>query len=96
MAATSLKLPDPLKRSLAQLAKEAGTTPHAYMVDALAREVQRAQLRARFVATAAKSEREAVSSGKAHSLDAAFEYLEAKLAGKSARPPRARAWRASK
>jgi predicted transcriptional regulator len=96
MAATSLKLPDPLKRSLAQLAKQAGITPHAYMVETLAREVQRAEQRASFVAEAAASEREALSSGKAHSLDTAFSYLETRLAGRIVRPPRARAWRASK
>jgi predicted transcriptional regulator len=96
MAATSLKLPDPLKRRLSKLAQNAGQTPHAFMVEALAREAQRAELRARFVAEAAESERETLKSGKAHSLEAAFGYLEAKRAGKKVKPPKARPWRASK
>ncbi len=96
MAATSLKLPDPLKQRLARLAEAAGVTPHAYMVDTLSREVQRAELREQFVAEAAESERETLTSGKAHPLEAAFGYLEAKLAGRKVKPPRARAWRASK
>jgi predicted transcriptional regulator len=96
MAATSLKLPEDLKRRIARLAASAGQTPHAFMVDALAREAARSELRARFAADAAESEREALESGKAYALDAAFNYLEARVVGKRSRQPRARVWRASK
>ena len=99
MSATSLKLPENLKRQIAQLAASAGLTPHAFMIDVLSREAKRAELRAQFAADAADSEREALESGKAHSLDTAFNYLDARVAreaGKKVRPPRARAWRASK
>ena len=96
MSATSLKLPEDLKRRIARLAASAGQTPHAFMVDALAREAERSELRARFAADAAESEREALESGKAYPLDVAFKYLESRVAGKKARQPRARAWRASR
>jgi len=96
MSATSLKLPDDLKRRIAKLAASTGQTPHAFMVDALAREAQRSELRQRFAAEAAESEGEALRSGKAHSLDATFNYLAAKIGGKNPRRPRARSWRASK
>jgi predicted transcriptional regulator len=96
MSATSLKLPDDLKRRIARLAASAGQTPHAFMVDALVREAQRAELRQRFAAEAGESEREALDSGKAHSLDATFDYLAARIGGKNPRRPRARSWRASK
>jgi predicted transcriptional regulator len=96
MSATSLKLPDDLKRRLARLAASAGQTPHAFMVDALAREAERSELRQRFAADAAESERVALGSGKAHSLDATFDYLAARLGGKNPRRPRVRSWRASK
>jgi predicted transcriptional regulator len=96
MSATSLKLPDDLKRRLARLAASAGQTPHAFMVDALAREAERSELRQRFAADAAESERVALGSGKAHSLDATFDYLAARLGGKNPRRPRARSWRASR
>jgi hypothetical protein len=66
------------------------------MVDALAREAQRSELRQRFAADAAESEIESLGSGKAHSLDATFDYLVAKVSGKNPRRPRARSWRASK
>lgn len=96
MSATSLKLPEDLKRRIARLAANAGQTPHAFMVDALSREAERSELRARFAADAAESEHEALESGKAFALDVAFNFLEARAAGKKPRQPRARAWRASK
>ncbi len=82
--------------SIVKLAASAGQTPHAFMVDALAREAERSELRQQFAAEAAESEREALGSGKAHSLDATFDYLAARIGGKNPRRPRARSWRASK
>ena len=96
MSATSLKLPDQLKRRLARLAASRGQTPHAFMVEALAREADRSDLRQRFAAEADESEREALASGKAHSLAATFDYLADKVSSKKPRRPRARSWRASK
>jgi predicted transcriptional regulator len=96
VSATSLKLPDELKRSIVRMATRAGQTPHAFMIDALAREAARAELRERFAAEAEQSEREALASGKAIPLDVAFDYLESRAAGKKVRRPKARSWRASK
>jgi predicted transcriptional regulator len=96
MAATSLKLPDSLKKRLARLAAGAGQTAHAFMVETLAREADRAERRAEFAEHAAASERETMASGKSHALDTAFDYLEARAAGNRVRRPRARSWRASK
>ena len=96
MAATSLKLPDALKRRIELLAASARKTPHAFMVAALAREAERLELRERFAADSASSEAEAMASGKAIGIAEAFDYLEAKLKGRRLRRPRARSWRASK
>jgi predicted transcriptional regulator len=96
VSATSLKLPDDLKRTIVRIAANAGQTPHAFMVDALAREAARVELRERFAADAEASENEAVDSGKALPLDVAFDYLAARAAGKKVRRPKGRAWRASK
>lgn len=95
MAATSLKIPDDLKRRIEQAAAAAHKTPHAFMVDALARETERSELQAQFAADAARSESEALLSGKAVPLDAAFDYLGARLAGRRVRRPRATPWRRS-
>ena len=96
MSATSLKLSDDLKRRIARLAASSGQTPHAFMVDALAREAERSERRQRFAAEAAESEREAFDSGEAYSLAATFDYLTDRVAGKNPRRPRARSWHASK
>lgn len=96
MAATSLKLPDELKQRLERLAARAHKTPHAFMLEVLAREAERAELRERFAAEAAESEREVMAGGKTYSPESAFEYLERRVAGLKARRPRGRAWRASK
>jgi len=96
MAATSLKLPDELKQRIARLAAGAGQTPHAFMVEALAREAERAELRDRFAADAAESEREAIATGKTYPLAAGFDYLESRVADPKVKRPRTRRWRASK
>jgi predicted transcriptional regulator len=96
MAATSLKLPDDLKRRVERLAARAHKTPHAFMLEVLAREAERAELRERFAAEAAQSEEEVLSGGKTYPLTATFDYLEGRVAGTKVRRPRARAWRASK
>ena len=95
MAATSLKLPDDLKRRVEQLAAASGQTPHALMVDAVRRAVERAELRARFAADADAAERDAMASGQGHALDTAFDYLATRVSGRAARRPRARSWRKS-
>ena len=96
MAATSLKLPEDLKRRIERLASAANKTPHAFMVDALAREAERSELRARFADEAAISEEAAFSSGKSFELASTFDYLTARASGAKARRPKARAWRRSK
>lgn len=96
MSATSIKLPDELKKRVAKLAASTGRTPHAFMVEAIAREAERSELRARFAREADDSERETMTSGKAYPLDVAFDYLADKVAGRQVRRPRARAWRGSK
>ena len=96
MAATSLKLPEGLKRRIDKLAANAQKTPHAFMVEVLAREAERSELRERFAAEAAQSEKETLASGKAYDLAATFDYLAARASGVKVKRPRLRAWRASK
>jgi predicted transcriptional regulator len=96
VAATSLKLPDDLKRRVERLAARAHKTPHAFMLEVLAREAERSELRERFAAEAAESEQEVLSGGKTYALAATFDYLQGRVAGTKARRPKGRAWRASK
>ena len=96
MAATSLKLPEDLKRRIERLANAANKTPHAFMIEALAREAERSELRARFADEASRSEEEAFSSGRSFELAATFDYLTARASGAKTRRPKTRAWRRSK
>jgi predicted transcriptional regulator len=58
MTATRLDLPEDLKRRIERLASAANKTPHAFMVEALARAAERAELRRRFGDESACSEGE--------------------------------------
>jgi predicted transcriptional regulator len=96
VAATSLKIPDELKERIDRLAARARLTPHAYMLAELSQAAERGELRERFAAQSAASERQALDSGQTIPVAVAFDYLEKRVAGKKPRRPRARAWRASK
>ncbi|HVY22819.1 MAG TPA: hypothetical protein VG962_05655 [Steroidobacteraceae bacterium] len=96
MTATSIKLPDDLKRRIDKLAGSINMTPHAFMLEALKKETEQMELRQRFAADSARSEKQAFSSGKAYTLDSAFDFLESRAAGKKVRRPRMHSWRASK
>ena len=96
MAATSLKLPEELKRRIERLASTAGKSPHAFMVEALTREAEQSELRQRFATDSALSEKEAMASGKTYSLAPTFDYLDKRVSGRKVRRPRSHAWRASK
>jgi predicted transcriptional regulator len=95
MAATSLKLPDDLKKRIQALVSGTGQTPHSFMVEAIARETERAELRRRFGEEARESEEEALASGKAYDAGEVFAYLKARAAGKKTKRPRPKAWRRS-
>ena len=95
MAATSLKLPDELKKRIAQLVSGSSRTAHSFMVDAIEQAAQREELRRRFGEEAALSEREAQESGKVYDAGEALDYLEARAKGEKARKPRMKSWRQS-
>lgn len=85
--ATTLKLPDDLKSRIDVAAREAGKTPHAYMIDALAAQATQAELRRGFVADALAAEREVAETGLAYEAGDVFAWLRGRLAGgKPARP----------
>jgi predicted transcriptional regulator len=86
---TTLKIPEDLKLRIAHLAKIAGKTPHAFMVEALEAETQRSELRRDFVGTALKAEQEVAKYGEVYAMDAVHKYFSDKLAGKPARKPKA-------
>jgi predicted transcriptional regulator len=96
LAATSLELPDDLKRRLERLAARAHKTPHAFIVEVLAREAERSELRERFAVEADESEQKALAGEKTYPLAATFDYLGGRVARTKARRLKARTWPASK
>jgi len=68
-ASTTLKLPERLKRRIAPLARSAGKTPHAWMVEALEVHAALAERRKAFVAEALAAEKEAGRAGRAYRVE---------------------------
>ena len=86
-ASTTLKLPEALKERIAPLAKAAGKTPHAWMVEAIETQANLAEKRRRFVDDALASAAEYNRTGVAYAADDVREYFLAKISGKKpARP----------
>jgi predicted transcriptional regulator len=90
MIVTRLKLPPELRERVARVIEGSDKTSHAFMVDAIARETERAELRRRFVDEARAAEQAIAEGGHVYDLHATFDYLEAHAAGKPARRPRGR------
>jgi predicted transcriptional regulator len=91
--ATSLKLARSLKARVSVAAEAAGTTPHAFMVEAIERETTRAELYETFLTEAVDAERDVQRTGTAYAAADVFTYMTARAKGKPARRPRPKAWR---
>ncbi len=61
---TTLKLPEQLKKRLASLAKSAGKTPHAWMIEALETQATLAEKRRGFIDDARAAEKEVEETGE--------------------------------
>jgi len=61
-ASTTLKLPEKLKIRIARIAKESGKSPHGVMVEAIEREVERAERYRKFVKDALAADK-AIDAG---------------------------------
>ena len=86
-ASTTLKLPEKLKSRVARIAKATGRSPHGVMVEAIAREVERAERYIQFVKDALAADK-AIDAGAAiYNADDVHTWLE-RLArdGKTERP----------
>jgi predicted transcriptional regulator len=92
--ATSLKLPAAVKRDMERLAKKAGLTTHAFMVQALTEKAQLEKHRAQFVNDGLRAAREMDHSGIAYEFDEVKAYLLAKAQGKATPKLKATNWRA--
>ncbi len=90
VATTTLKLPDEMKERIASAAEAADKTPHAWMVDALAAQIALDERRREFVESAFIAEQEVAEYGLVYDADEVFSHLQAKIAGKPVKAPKAR------
>lgn len=85
---TSIKLPDPLKEKISDLAKGVAQTPHAYMVEAIAEKVARDEKRQSLLESAVESERQLRKTGIAYTHEEVAQYARDRAAGKKVKRPR--------
>lgn len=90
MPTTTIRLPEELKARVAKAAKHAGTTAHGFILEAIAEKAEQAECRAGFDAAAEERYARIVATGKAIPWQEMRGYLEARIAGKPAKPPVAR------
>ncbi|HZZ92027.1 MAG TPA: ribbon-helix-helix protein, CopG family [Usitatibacter sp.] len=79
---TTLKLPEDLKARLAAQAEAEGKSPHAYMVEALAEKVERAERRREYLAAGAAALDEYERTGIAYAMEDVEEYFIGIAAGR--------------
>ncbi len=90
MSTTTIRLSEELKARVAEAAKHAGTTAHGFILAAIAEKAEQEERRTRFDAEAEERYARIVASGKTIPWQEMRGYLEARIAGKSAKPPVAR------
>ncbi|MGH8766287.1 MAG: CopG family ribbon-helix-helix protein [Burkholderiales bacterium] len=90
--ATSIKLPDELKKRVARVVKDTEQSAHAFMVAAIRQETERAEKRRGFLADAYAAHAEFQRSGAGYALAEVTAHYRAKLQGRRSRKPRLRAW----
>ena len=92
--AVTLKLPPELKDRVASVVRGTDKTAHAFMVEAIAQQTALAEKRKAFVDAALKARRHALRTGMAYTLEDVKAYYAARAAGRKARRPRLKRWRA--
>lgn len=90
MSTTTIRLSPELKTRVAEAAKRAGTTPHGFMLAAIAEKADAEQRRADFEAVAQSRYEGILASEKTIPWDEMRGYLQARVAGKKLRRPAAR------
>ena len=85
---TTLKIPDDLKARIAALAEAEGKSPHAYMIEALERQAERAERRREYLAAGDASLREYERTGIAYAMEDVERYVVALAEGRKAAKPK--------
>lgn len=90
MPAVTLKMSEELKKRINDLAAASGKSPHAFMLDALAAQTAREELRGAFVASALEARQEVARHGQVMEAADVHKWLLARAGDGRAARPRAR------
>ena len=90
MTTTTIRLENDLKARVAAAAEREGKTAHAFILDAIARTVEQAELEEAFQRVAEERWTKMLNTGKTVPWDDAKTYLKARAFGGRARKPAAR------
>lgn len=90
MSTTTIRLPDELKERVALAAERAGTTPHNFILQAIAEKTDADDKQNAFLDEAERRYANIVASGKTISWDDMRAYLEASVSGEPATRPAAK------
>lgn len=82
MPTTTIRLPEELKARIARAAERAGTTTHAFILEAIAEKADEAERRDDFCDAAEERYARIVSSGETIPWSEMRTWLEARVAGK--------------
>jgi predicted transcriptional regulator len=90
MPTTTIRLPEHLKARVAAAAERAGTTAHSFILEAIAEKADQEERRADFNDVAENRHAQIIASGETIAWSEMRRYLEHRLAGQTAKRPRAR------
>lgn len=90
MSTTTIRLPEELKARVARVAKDAGTTAHSVIVEAVQQHVEQAELRAGFLREGRDRLARMEAGGASVPWAEARQYLLDRVAGKQVARPKAR------
>lgn len=90
MSTTTIRLEDNLKSRISAAAERAGTTTHAFMLDAIERTVEQAEQEEEFHRLADARWARLLKNGKSVPWDEAKNYVAARARGELPRKPTAR------
>jgi predicted transcriptional regulator len=90
VSTTTIRIDDDLKARIAAVAEEAGTTPHAFVVDAIAQRVEQAEAEADLRRIAERRWRAYAKDGLSVPWDEARTWLIERASGNDAARPKAR------
>ena len=90
MATTTIRIDEALKARIAAAAETAGTTAHAFMLDAIAQALEQVEIDEAFHRLADERWARLLATGKTVSWDKAKGWIEARSRGERSDRPRAR------